>query len=122
MSANVEPHAVQPNRAPDNVEPLAVQRIGPACGTLAPRPRTTRHPTRLSTAPDALQRPGTRPAAHLDVVQRALRVLGPSPADPSTPPPARRRPAAPLDVVQRALRVLGPSAGDRSTPARGRRR
>src|SRR5712691_9521561 len=26
---NVQPHAVQPNSAPDNVEPLAVQRLRP---------------------------------------------------------------------------------------------
>src|SRR5258708_14692458 len=29
VSAEVQPHAVQPNSAPDNVEPLAVQRLRP---------------------------------------------------------------------------------------------
>src|SRR5258708_1646126 len=36
-SAEVQPHAVQPNSAPDNVEPQAVQRLRPA-GAAAGRP------------------------------------------------------------------------------------
>src|SRR5258708_39896079 len=32
-SAEVQPHAVQPNSAPDDVEPLAVQRLRPAAAT-----------------------------------------------------------------------------------------
>jgi hypothetical protein len=73
---NVQPLAIQPNRAPDNVEPPAVQRYptrmrhtcGPPNDHSAPGAPPNRSRTPLS---------GPGPAQpHLDVVQRASRVLG----------------------------------------------
>src|SRR5258708_34350197 len=83
VSAEVQPQAVQPNSAPDNVEPLAVQRLG------RPGPAAGR-PAGQTGVPAGAGRP-VRPGParrHLDVVQRVSHAR-PTPPLAAGGPPGR---------------------------------
>src|SRR5712691_8896882 len=69
-SAWVEPQAVQPNSAPDNVEPHAVQPMRPAGAGPAVRP------TRVPAGAGRVGQASDSPNAHLAVDQRASRGAG----------------------------------------------
>src|SRR4030088_218535 len=78
-SAEVQPQAVQPNSAPDNVEPLAVQRLRPAAATA----RALRRPTGPSDQKGAASGPRLAPGRRASVAS-----LVSVPAAPQNP--ARR--------------------------------